>query len=235
MTGLRRARVLLAIAEPALRLQVRRRIEEGVPADFLEAANGLDALSAIQRELPDMLVATVDLPGQLDGLALCHRVRGLAGAADVPVMVLGPRGDQRRKYQAFYVGASDYMELPLDGTELGLRSRVHLRGVLRSAPDRLEAGPLCLDLASRTARLAGREAVLTPSELDVLVALVQAAGRPVPVERLLEAALRRPVSLGGPQLIHTHIRNLRKKLEGNPSAPEWLLRHPAGYVLRLEA
>jgi two-component system KDP operon response regulator KdpE len=224
--------VLLALADRPLRVQVRRRIEEALAADFQEVANGLDALAALQHGIPDMLVTSVDLPGPLDGLALCHRLRSLASAVDVPVMILGPRGDQRRKYQAFFVGATDFMELPLDGTELGLRVRVHLRGILRGgeASEHLDAGPLSLDMRSRTADLAGRKAVLTPSELAVLHALVQAAGRPVPVERLLEVALRRPASLGNPQLIHTHVRNLRKKLEADPSAPRWLLRHPAGYV-----
>jgi DNA-binding response OmpR family regulator len=227
-----RPRVLLAIAERPLRSQVRRRIEEVIPSVVQEAANGLDALSAVQQGLPDLLVTTVDLPGPLDGLALCHRVRSLADAAELPVMVLGPRGDQRRKYQAFFVGATDFMEVPLDGTELGLRVRVHLRGVLRARAEAelLGAGPLTLDVRSRTARLEGIEVVLTPSELAVLQELVRAGGRPVSVERLLAAALRRPTSLGNPQLVHTHVRNLRKKLETNPSAPRWLQRHPAGYV-----
>lgn len=229
---MRRARVVVCLPERAVREQVRRRIEEAAPASVVEAPTGPDAYEAAVRELPDLVILAVDLPG-LDGLSVCHRIRGVPAMADVPVMVLGPRGDQRRKYQAFYVGATDYVEVPFDGVELAFRIRIQLRPLLRErdAHDELVVGPLRLEPASRAAELAGRRATLTPSEFAVLRLLATSAGKPVSVDRLLNDALRRPAGLGNPQLIHTHIRNLRKKLEADPSNPTWLLRHPAGYLL----
>ena len=232
---MRRARVLICLPDRAVREQVRRRVEEAAAAQVIEAATGPDAFEAAARELPDLVVLAAELPG-LDGLAVCHRLRGVPALADVPIMVLGPRGDQRRKYQAFYVGATEYVEVPFDGVELAFRIRVQLRALLRErdAHDALVAGPLRLDPATREATLGDRAAVLTPSEFAVLWRLATSAGKPVSVDRLLNDALRRPAGLGNPQLIHTHIRNLRKKLEPDPSHPAWLLRHPAGYVIVTE-
>lgn len=229
---MRRARVVVCLPDRAVRDQVARRIEEAAPAAVTEASNGPDAFEAALRELPDLVILAADLPGQ-DGLSICHRLRGVPALADVPVMVLGPKGDQRKKYQAFYVGATEYVEVPFDGVELAFRIRVQLRALLRErdAQEELVAGPLTLVPATREAELAGVRAVLTPSEFAVLRQLAVQAGKPVGVERLLAEALRRPAGLGNPQLIHTHIRNLRKKLEADPSNPAWLLRHPAGYLL----
>lgn len=232
---MRRARVVVCVPDRAVREQVRRRVDEAAPATIVDAANGPDAFEAAIRDLPDLVILAADLPG-LDGLSICHRLRGVPALADVPVMVLGPRGDQRKKYQAFYVGATEYVEVPFDGVELAFRIRIQLRALLRErdAHDALVAGPLRLEPASRTAELAGKREVLTPSEFAVLRMLATNAGKPVGVDKLLQDALRRPAGLGNPQLIHTHIRNLRKKLEPDPSRPAWLLRHPAGYMLCAE-
>ena len=73
--------------------------------------------------------------------------------------------------------------------------------------------------------------ILTPSEFAVLRLLATHAGTPLAVERLLTEALGHPRGLGNPQLIHTHMRNMRKKLEADPASPKLLLRHPAGYML----
>ena len=234
---MRRARVVLCLPDRAVRAQVARRVEEAAPAQLFEVPTGPDAFEAALRELPDLVILAADLPGQ-DGLTVCHRLRGVPALVDVPVMIFGPKGDQRRKYQAFYVGATEYVEVPFDGVELGFRIKIQLRALLRAgggeAREELVAGPLKLVAATREADLAGQRAVLTPSEFAVLRQLATQAGTPVGVERLLAEALRRPAGLGNPQLIHTHIRNLRKKLEADPSNPRWLLRHPAGYLLAVE-
>ncbi|HEY9723630.1 MAG TPA: response regulator transcription factor [Oscillatoriaceae cyanobacterium] len=231
---MRRARVLLALPDRALRATVRQLLEALLPLELTEASNGPDAYQAAITTLPDLVVAAVELTGY-DGLQLCHRLRGVAQFQETPLVVLGPRGDKDRKYQAFYVGATEYVEVPFDAVELGWRLRVQLRPLLRERDDRSEivCGPLRLEPATRTVRLAEKTVVLTPSEFALLRHLAARAGQPVSAEQLLTDALGNPPQLGNPQLIHTHVRNLRRKLEADPSHPTLLQRHPAGYLLAL--
>lgn len=228
----RKVRILLACADRLVRQQILNLLAGELPADTREATNGPDALACAEEFLPDLVVLSTDLHG-FDGLQLCHRLRGIAQFQDTPVIAMGPRGDQQRKYQAFYVGVTDYVELPFDGVEFVYRLRAPLRGLLRRAEDEgtVHCGPLVLEPATRVARLDGREAVLTPSEFAVLRLLASNAGTPLGPERLLTEALGHPPRMGNPQLVHTHIRNLRKKLEADPRRPALIARHPAGYVL----
>lgn len=231
MSGARKVRILLACADRSVRQRVVQLVSGELPADIREAVTGPEAYDQALGWLPDLFVLAAELPG-FDGLQLCHRLRGVAAFQDTPVVVLAPRGDRNRKYQAFYVGATDYVELPFDGVEFVYRLRAPLRGILRQPESQaIACGPLTLEPGTRTARVEDREAVLTPSEFAVLRLLAAHAGTPLGVERLLAEGLGKPAGLGNPQLIHTHVRNLRKKLERDPQHPALLLRHPAGYML----
>ncbi|MEB3196227.1 MAG: response regulator transcription factor [Candidatus Sericytochromatia bacterium] len=223
--------VLLAIADRALRAQVARRLHDALPCELREALTGPDALNGALQRIPDLAVITTDLPG-LDGLAVCHRLRAQEGLGDLPILMLGPRGEQDRKYQAFYVGASDYMELPLDGVEFTYRVRVQLRAWLRRRDTQrsLRRGDIAFDEAQRAVQFEGRSIALTGSEFEILKLLVSEAGCVIGVDRILQDGLRRAVGSSGRQLVHTHIRNLRKKLESSPEQPKRLIRRALGYV-----
>jgi DNA-binding response OmpR family regulator len=229
---MRKARVILAIPDRATRTSVRTLLEDIVPTEAAEPTNGPDAYQAALALLPDLVVASAELPGY-DGLKLCHMLRGIAQLQDTPVVIVGPRGDQPRKYQAFYVGATEYVELPFDPVELQYRLRVQLRPLLRErdATSAIACGALSLEPATRTVRLGDREVVLTPSEFALIRLFATRPGHPFSVDQLLTDALGHPPHLGNPQLIHTHVRNLRKKLEEDPRHPALLTRHPAGYML----
>ena len=220
----------MCLADRSTRQAVLGVVASELSADTREAQTGPEAFDLALDWLPDLVVTATDLPG-FDGLQLCHRLRAIAPLQDTPIVAVGPR-DQARKYQAFFVGVNDYIELPFDGVELAYRLKAPLRGKLRreeTAP--ISCGALGLEPATRVARLGAREAVLTPSEFAVLRLLASQPGVPFPAERLLSEGLNRPARLGNPQLIHTHIRNLRKKLEEDPADPKLLLRHPAGYLV----
>lgn len=229
---MRRARVLLALPDRPLRESIKQLLDQILPTDVTEARTAPDAFQLAQEVLPDLVVLALELPG-FDGLQLCHRLRSIAQFQDTPVVVLGPGNDKPRKYQAFYVGATEYVELPFDGVELMYRLRVQLRPLLRDrdATPIIFCGPLVLEPATRTVRVDDRQAVLTPSEFSLIRYLAARPGQPATVDQLLTEALGHPPQLGNPQLVHTHIRNLRKKLEADPAHPTLLTRHPAGYML----
>ena len=226
-----RVKILVACADRAIRQAVTRVIAAELPAEVREAGNGPDAYDQALAWLPDLVVLSTELPGY-DGLQLCHRLRGVAQLMDTPIVALGARGDQARKYQAFYVGVNDYVELPFDGVEFAFRLRAPLRPRLRSeATDSITCGSLTLEPATRQAMVDGRKASLTPAEFAILRLLAAQGGKAVDTERLLVEALGQPRQLGNPQVVHTHMRNLRKKLEADPKAPRLLLRESTGYVL----
>lgn len=231
---MRKARVVLAIADRVTREAIGQLVSAIVPAEITEPRTGPDAYQAALAVLPDLVVASAELTGY-DGLQLCHMLRGIAQLQDTPVVIVGPRGDQPKKYQAFYVGATEYVELPFDALELQYRLKVQLRPLLRErdANSAIHCGPLRLEPATRLVRLGDRESVLTPSEFALMRHLAGRPGHPFSVDALLTDALGNPPQLGNPQLIHTHVRNLRKKLEADPKHPTLLIRHPAGYMLTL--
>lgn len=231
---MRKARIVVAHPRRPVREQIAGLVQALLPAEIHQPPTGPDAHQAALAILPDLVVAAQDLPG-LDGLRLTHMLRGVAQFQDTPIVILGPRGDQQAKYQAFYVGATEYVEEPFDPLELQYRLRVQLRGLLRArdAAEAIACGPLTLEPATRTARLGDRQAVLTPAEFSLLRYMAAHPGTPLSAQQLLTEALGHPAMLGNPQLVHTHVRNLRKKLEPDPAKPTWLTRHPAGYLLRL--
>jgi DNA-binding response OmpR family regulator len=230
------ARVVIGVLERPLRQRLCGLIAGMTQSHTIEVLTGHDALAAALDSTPDLIVLSVSLPG-LDGLAVCHNIRSVAGLIDVPIVMLGPSMPPQHKYQAFYVGATDYMTIPLDAEEFSLRARVHLRAYFRriSAATELSGPGLTLHQATLSVSLAAPctpPIQLTRSEYAILRALVEAQGKPLSAESLLQEALRRPGNYANPQLIHTHIRNLRKKLEANPDAPQRLVRLPAGYCLQ---
>jgi DNA-binding response OmpR family regulator len=231
-----RPRILLAIQQVALRQALKQMLQEIAPVELHEAASAQEAYGLALKHSPQLVVIGTGLTG-FDGLQLTHQLRENTAFQDLPIILLGPKGDQARKYQAFYVGANDYVELPFDRLELSYRLRVQLRTPLQAAQT---LGPLTLigcqlDPITRTGSLGGQKAVLTPSEFALLWQLAKEPGVPMSTEHLLAAALGQPVGLGNPQVVHTHMRNLRRKLEAIPARPVYLQRHPAGYQLVLES
>jgi len=229
---MRKVRILVASTDRAVRQTVVRLLDQDLRADIQEFTTGPDAFQEALASLPDLLILASELPGY-DGLQVCHRLRNIPQFRDTPIVIMGPRGDQPRKYQAYYVGATDFVELPFDGVEFMFRLRVHLRTLLRqleatAAPSN---GLLHFDPERRSVAREGREVTLTPSEYALLALLATHPGQPMSVERLLTEGLARPAQLGNPQLIHTHMKNLRRKLEDDPQNPRLLIRHPAGYLL----
>ncbi len=180
------------------------------------AASGPEALLALDRARPDLVLLDLMLPG-LPGEAVLPRLRG------VPALVLSAKADVDSKVSLLLGGAADYMTKPFDSRELLARVAVALRRY--AAPGGvLEWNGLRLDPAQRLASAPGGEARLTPTECAVLRILLEAPGQVVPKSRLLDR-----ISLDAPDCTESslkmHVSHLRRKLRdigaGDPIEAVW--------------
>lgn len=201
--------------------------------------DGEDALERARREPPDLIVTDVNMPG-MDGLALTRAIRETPELAATPVLLLTAMGESQDKYEGFSQGADDYLVKPFDATELQFRIKALLRrspravaapGVTTGGDGPLAAGPLALDPRRYLALAEGREIRLTASELAILRHLVAHPDQIVSVEGLLTEALDYPPRLGNPQVIHTHMKNIRAKFRESGVEPGFLNSSRQGYML----
>jgi len=150
----------------------------------------------------------------IDGLEVCRRLRSDAGTAGVPIIMLTAKSAEVDRVVGLEVGADDYVVKPFSPSELVARVRAVLRRA-RPAPEArvLSAGPLALDPARHIVTLHGRPLDLTPKEFDLLAALLEAAGRVLSREHLLNSVwgYARADEIES-RTVDVHIRRLRAKL-----------------------
>jgi phosphate regulon transcriptional regulator PhoB len=177
------------------------------------AANGLDALREAKANVPELVVLDLMLPG-LDGLEVCRRLRSDASTAGVPIIMLTAKSDEVDRVVGLEVGADDYVAKPFSPKELVARVRAVLRRARPSTPTRvLTVGPVTLDPERHVVTLGGRALQLTPKEFDLLQALLEAAGRVLSREYLLNHVwgYARADEIES-RTVDVHVRRLRAKL-----------------------
>jgi len=178
------------------------------------ALDGRRALDAVRSFGPDLIVLDVMLP-ELDGLELCRQVRA---ASDVPIIFLTARSTERDKLAALALGADDYLTKPFSPRELVAR----VQAVLRRAPaggaaPRVVAGAIAIDPERCQVTVGGADVQLTATEYRLLLAMARAPGRVFRRDELARLALGEHFE-GLDRAIDAHIKNLRKKLGGDPIA-----------------
>ncbi len=201
------------------------------PRDRLRIAPDVETARPILSTEPSLVAVVLDLdaagPAGFDFCRSSHERR----SASTALLVVGSEATARDRYESFAAGACDFMAKPIDAIELGLRLRAHraLRSQPRTAP-MLTLGDLQIDLGCGEVRSGDRRRTLTPHEAAILRYLSTRVGHCVPTEELLVEALGYPPRLGNPEVVRTHIRHLRQKLESDPATPRWLLNVPrVGY------
>jgi DNA-binding response OmpR family regulator len=182
------------------------------------AADGQEALTIARVERPDLILLDVMMPN-LDGFEFMRIFR--RGQA-TPVILLTARVAETDKVVGLELGADDYVTKPFGMQELVARIRAVLR---RANPGRaaagLRVGDLALDRATREVTVAGRPVALTPSEFELLATLMESPGRVFTREQLLER-LQGGEYEGVERTIDVHVRNLRRKIEPDPSRPRYV-------------
>lgn len=211
------ARVLVVEDEPDIAALVAYQLtREGFRVET--AGNGPEALAAVGREIPDLIVLDRMLPG-LSGDEVLGQLKAEAVTSNIPVLVLTAKREQEDRIEGLELGADDYLTKPFSPRELVLRAKAILRraqeGGITSGGRVLRAGPIRLDVTAHQATLAGAELSLTPTELRLLQALMERRGRTQSRRQLLEKAWE--VESGVADRIQTrtvdmHVRRLRAKL-----------------------
>ena len=153
--------------------------------DVATVGNGTDALAAVERQQPALIILDLMLP-DIDGIEICRRVRQ---KSDIPILMLTARDEDVDKIIGLEVGADDYMTKPFNPRELVARVKSILR---RSSPDRkepessvLQHGDLVIDAGRREVKVDGQEIQLAPKEFDLLWELLDHRGLVLTRDQLL--------------------------------------------------
>ena len=221
-------RVLVVDDEAAIRRFLRVALN-GQGFIVSEAATGQDALRTITLERPDLIILDLGLP-DIDGVEVTRRLREWS---QVPVIILSVREQEADKISALDAGADDYLTKPFGVGELLARIRTVLRRQTAGISEPVfNLGGLTVDLTQRLVMVGGREVQLTPTEYDILKALVIHAGKVLTSRYLLRLVWGE--GYDDLHLLRVNISNLRHKLEPDPSRPTYIHTEPGvGYRLKV--
>jgi phosphate regulon transcriptional regulator PhoB len=204
--------VLIVEDEPDIRnLLVHHLTREGFRCRT--AASGPEALARVRSAAPDLVVLDLMLP-EVNGLEVCRRLRSDAATAAIPIIMLTAKTDEVDRIVGLEMGADDYVAKPFSPKELVARVRAVLRRTRPGeAAQSLAVGAVSLDVARHLVTVGGRPVELTPKEFDLLHALLDAAGRVLSREHLLNRVwgYARADEIES-RTVDVHIRRLRAKL-----------------------
>jgi DNA-binding response OmpR family regulator len=195
--------------------------------------DGREGLQRVRNGRYDLLILDLQLPGA-DGLTICAEVRGARATRDIPVVMLTARGDEADRVVGLEMGADDYVVKPFSPKELVARVRALFRRLDRDDADAapMRFGALEIDIARHVVKWSGEAVQLTAKEFALLVALLEAGGRVLSRQQLLENVWGYSYA-EGTRTVDVHIRRLREKIPG--LAPSLLTVKSLGYRIAQEA
>jgi len=222
-------RVLVVDDEAAIRRALHRTLSS-LGFQVAEASGADQAVSLVRREHYDAALLDMNMPG-MGGIEACRAMRRLSPR--LPILMLTVRDNAEDKIEALDAGADDYVTKPFHVGELMARVRAAVR---RSQDDGLiTIGDIELDAEQRVVRKAGNAVHLTPKEFDLLHCLMANAGKPVTHARLLSSVWGSEYG-DESEYLRTFVRQLRKKLEDDPSMPLYILTDSHfGYRFRCQS
>ncbi len=210
------AKILVVDDDPGIVKVVRAYLEqEGF--HVLTAYDGKQAMRIARHDRPDLVVLDLMLP-EMDGWDVC---RALRKESDVPVIMLTARVEETDKLIGLELGADDYVTKPFSPRELVARVRAVLRRAqgMPPKPETISRAEITVDLARHAVTVGDESVDLTPTEFDLLAALMQDPGRSFTREQLLEQTQGYAYE-GYERTIDVHIKNLRQKIEADPRKPQ---------------
>ena len=184
------------------------------------ASDGKQAIQAFHSVRPDLIVLDLMMP-EMDGMEVTRTIRR---HSDVPIIMLTARVDETDKLIGLEMGADDYVTKPFSPREVVARVKAVLRRT-RGQPlqsEVLTAGGIRLDRAAHEVTLNNRPVDLTPSEFNLLQALMDNPGRVMTRLQLIEKGFGYTYE-GYERTIDAHVKNLRQKIEEDPRNPDYIL------------
>lgn len=183
------------------------------------AENGRIGLITARQEKPDLILLDIMMP-EMDGYDF---IRSYRREGDAPIILLTAKVEETDKVLGLELGADDYVTKPFGMRELLARVRAVLRRAQAAGTpkDVLEIGGIMLDRNGRRVTVQGQDVDLTPSEFDLLDLMMTNPGRAFTRAELLEH-LQGMALEGAEKTINVHIRNLRTKIEPDPSNPQYI-------------
>lgn len=197
----------------------------------VEVDQGDLAVKVFHEEQPDLVILDILLP-RLDGIEVCREIRK---TSIVPIIFLSNKIEETDKIIGLTVGADDYMTKPFSPRELTARIRTHLRREMyyterqQKSQSVIKFANLMIDLERHQVIAYGEEIELSAKEFSLLAYMAKHPGRIFKVEELFEQVWGES-SLGDTRTVMVHISSLRKKIEHEPSNPEFIITvRGAGY------
>jgi len=224
------ARILVIEDNEDLAFGLRNNLEiEGYRVEL--ATDGRSGLNLARELRPDLIVLDLMLPS-LDGYRVLRELREEGNG--VPVVILTARTEETDKVRGFRLGADDYVTKPFGVLELIARVEAVMRRSGRGvrSEQAVQFGDVTVDVAARTACKGDRAVALTPMEFNLLLALAKRNGAVVSRLDLLQEVWGHAATVLT-RTVDTHVAELRRKLEDDPSRPKYILTsRKAGYRLR---
>ena len=214
------ARILVVDDE----IEIVRALQRSLAAHGFEvstANSGEEALASISHYRPDLMLLDLGLPG-MSGLEVCRRVRE---QSNLPIIVLSVKDTERDKVLALDLGADDYVSKPFSVNEVLARVRVALRHTAQlqvGTEPIFVAGPLRVDFAQRSVQVDKKDIKLTPTEYDLLKALIKNSGKIMTRQMLLSQVWGTGYGADS-HYLHVYIGQLRRKIEPDPANPRFIL------------
>jgi len=222
---------ILIIDDDANILRLMRNYLEQAGFCVLVASRAETGLHTMRRESPDLLILDLGLPDR-DGWDLIRLIRADRQLAGIPVIMLTARVDDNDKIVGLELGADDYITKPFNPREVVSRVRAVLRRTGANPQitfSCLSHADLTLDLDEHSLTIQGDQVELTPTEFELLSLFMENPGHTYTREELLEKTLGYSYE-GTGRTLDTHIRNLRLKIEPDPSKPVYVQTvHHIGY------
>lgn len=227
-------RVLVVDDDPVVRVLLREMLV-AAGHDVVEAETGAEAEQYLRHQTWDLVLLDRRLP-DCDGLLLLKSIRE---QYDSPVIVLTVLDDDRDRLLGLGLGAHDYITKPFNPTEV----RVRIRNLLQTRDTsflpphtrQIEHGPFVLVQTTRQLKHGGETHNLAPAEARLLSAFLTHAGKVLDRELLTRSVLQREWSHND-RSIDVLVARLRKRIESDPKAPEWIITiHGSGYLFNVEA
>lgn len=228
---MRKSRILIVDDDIGVVKSIRANLQ-AQNCEVLTAMDGVEAISVIEKEQPDLMILDISMP-KMDGIEVCTKVRCWS---QIPIIMLSGYHDVEEKAKCLDLGADDYITKPFGVNELIARVRAVLRRIKESATNpvvtQVSHGNLNINFAERRVTVDNSEVQLTPTEYNLLQELSLNKGK-VFSHAMLLGRIWGPEYSDEREYLRVFIGRLRKKIEINPADPQHIVTIPGvGYQFR---